>query len=180
MQSSDFVRSQRVGRGWAWSEEEEELLRSGHYQVPGRSRNACMKKRRKLKLFLRSRRRCGLYQPPQVPEAGQIPWPKWWRRAHSMKLAGYTLTEIARLLGRGRTAVEAALYHEVRTRRSLAIKRWRQPFLSDPEWRRRNYARDAMQDHGRLKARSYAREQWRAAGGKPEALEGFYRKYECL
>jgi hypothetical protein len=117
------------------------------------------------------------YEYP-VPQPGDFPRPKWWARARRMRNGGLSIPEIASTLGKGTTAV----------RNAVSIRYWQQTALA-----KMNYSRDekhvitayrkkwkSTRDHKREYIRACAREQWRTAGGKPEALESFYRKYECL
>lgn len=180
MDLRDTIAGQRCGRSWLWSEEEIALLLAG-LPTPSRSEIARKKKRYSLGIRLRQpRRTLTPYQPPPPRPSGHIPWPKWWNRAHTLRCAGYGPTNIATILGKSRFTVLTALYPDIRQRCAEHTKRRKLKLFQDPTRRALDNKRAGRQDKKRLQIRQFAREEWRAAGGAPGALENFYRKYECL
>lgn len=178
MNLQGVIRGQRCGRGWLWDESEIALLLSGR-PVPTRSRCACETKRSRLTTLKKFRRRRLPYDPPK-PTPGMIPWPTWWDRAHQMRREGYRPIDIANLLAKRKTQVREALYPDFREK---CLENKRRAYLrnrENPSFVEAHRKRHAQQDHKRLAARAHAREEWRAAGGKPNALIRFYRRYECL
>ncbi|MCJ2043776.1 hypothetical protein MKK58_04390 [Methylobacterium sp. J-078] len=178
MDLRDAIGSQRVGRYWLWSEAEIALLRSGQ-PIPHRTARACKYKRLDLGIRIRPIKYLSKnpYKPPKQV-LGDIPWPSWWRRAHLMRVEGYSPLEIARILIKDIKAVRAALYPSEREKRRQRNLRLRQKV----ECRAKQQERDKAREHDREKdkLRSIARFEWRAAGGDPRALERFYRAYDCL
>lgn len=159
-----------------WTDDELALLRSGQ-PVPYRTANACKLKRRALGFHKGPGNYLARapYEPP-TPVPGKIPWPSWWRRAHLMRVEGYKITQICRILGLHEHSVRCALYpkfHETHLRES---RRRKQKPASLAQERERPRDRDPVRE----KLRRFARLKWRAAGGKPNDLEKLYREYGCL
>lgn len=176
----DFKNGAKTRR--RWTDEEIGLLLAGQ-RVPYRTAYACTHKRRKLGFrkgpgpYLAK----APYEPPK-PVPGKIPWPRWWRRVHLMRVEGYRVAEIARLLGRHPAEIRGALYPHSYEQRAASCRRYHARKMLDPVYyaEQRAREREALSDRVRKKARFLARSEWRAAGGAPSALEGFYRAFECL
>lgn len=162
-----------------WTEAEMDLLRAGHRLVPGRSFKACESQRHKMKIFIRLPRPKP-YTPPPPPASGQLPDPKWWRSAQQMRAAGCAIVDIKEAVGKSLRAVYVALYPQTRKNTRKAKRKYYESRKSDPDFMKKHRSYKGFLDRQRLAARGYARQDWREAGAKPEALESFYRKYDCL